>query len=58
MKSDTWDRGNHLTRFEEVTEVCEYCNGRGVVNIEDDEGYEIEANCPDCNGEGIITYNK
>ena len=58
MKADVWDSGNRMTRFEEITEVCELCDGRGVIEKEDDDGYVIRKDCEECGGEGIITYYK
>ena len=47
IKSDTWDSGNHLTRFREIVRVCETCNGEG--EIDDEE-------CKECDGEGEIIF--
>ena len=47
--SDTWDNGNHLTRFKEVIRVCETCNGEGITDDEE---------CKECDGEGDIVYNE
>ena len=49
IKSDTWDSGNSMTRFHEVIEKCENCNGEGIINGEE---------CPECNGEGEIIYDE
>ena len=48
--SDTWDSGNHLTRFREIVKECVACEGTGY--------YEDNNICKECDGKGEIVYNE
>ena len=57
IRSDTWDEGNHMTRFyEKVVECwcedgwveCRYCAGEGCEKC----AWVGEVECEDCGGKG------
>lgn len=56
LEQKGWKRDGGTTFCKDCAahEVCETCDGSGVVQVEGEEDEDDSDNCPDCGGSGVI----